>query len=48
MQNNCEVTDRSTQLSADLSKKILTQAAIYEKEKKSKKKKKYINSALKD
>ena len=48
MQNNCEVTDRSTQLSADLSKKILTQAAIYGKEKKSKKKKKYINSALKD
>ena len=49
MQNNCEVTDRSSQLSDDLSKKILTQAAIYEKEDKSKKKKKkYINSALKD
>ena len=49
MQNNCEVTDRSSQLSEDLSKKILTQAAIYEKEDKSKKKKKkYINSALKD
>ena len=49
MQNNCEVTDRSSQLSEDLSKKILTQAAIYEKQDKSKKKKKkYINSALKD
>ncbi len=46
MQNNCEVTDRSGDLSADLSKKILTKASIYKKENKSKNKKKYINSQL--
>ena len=43
---NCVVTDRSDSLSMQLSKKILTKAAIYKKENKSKKKRKYINSQL--
>ncbi len=44
MQNNCKVTDRSSQLSVELTKKILAKAAIYEKQ--SKKKIKYINDEL--
>ena len=44
----CKITDRSDALSAELNKKILTKAAIYEEENKSKNKKKYINEALKD
>ncbi len=44
MQNNCKVTDRSSQLSAELTKKILSTAAIYKKE--GLKKKKYRNEAL--
>ena len=48
MQENCQVTDRSEELSNQLTKKILTQAAVYEKTNQSKKKKKYINSQLKD
>ena len=44
MQNNCKVTDRSSQLSAELTKKILAKAAVYEKQ--SKKKIKYINDEL--
>jgi len=46
IQNNCEVTDRSGDLSADLSKKILTKASAYKKENNSKNKKKYTNSQL--
>ena len=41
------VTDRSSQLSEDLSKKILTQAAIYEKEDNQKRRKKNILTVLK-
>ena len=44
MQNNCKVTDRSNQLSAELTKKILAKAAVYEKQ--SKKKIKYITDEL--
>ena len=31
IQENCQVTDRSEELSNQLTKKILTQAAVYEK-----------------
>ena len=48
IQNSCEILDRSGDLSIDLSKKILTKASTYEKENKTKKKKKYINSKLDD
>ena len=48
IQNHCEVSDRSGELSKQLSKKILSQAAIYEKTNQSKKKRKYINSQLDD
>ena len=48
IQNNCEVSDRSGELSKQLSKKILSQAAVYEKTNQSKKKRKYINSQLDD
>ncbi len=44
----CKITDRSEALSAELNKKILTKAAVYEEENKSKNKKKYINEALKN
>ena len=44
MQNNCKVTDRSSQLSAELTKKILSTAAVYKKQ--GLKKKKYRNEAL--
>ena len=44
MQNNCKVTDRSGQLSAELTKKILTTATIYKQQ--GFKKKKYTNEAL--
>ena len=46
MQNNCKVSDRSDELSSELAKKILSKAAIYEKDTFSKKKKKYKNEAL--
>ena len=46
IQQNCKITDRSETLSAELTKKILSKAAIYEKEYQSKKKKKYINKNL--
>ena len=46
MQNSCKVTDRSGELSTELTKKILSRAAIYEKQTQAKKKKKYINEAL--
>ena len=39
IQQNCKVTDRSSILSEELTKKILSKAAVYEKENKSKKKK---------
>ena len=42
---DCKITDRSGELSTELSKKILTQAAIYEKESVGKKKK-YIRSDI--
>ena len=45
---SCKITDRSSALSIDLTKKILGKAAVYEKENQSKNKKKYINEALKD
>ncbi len=48
IEQTCKITDRSGDLSAELNKKILTKAAVYEEENKSKNKKKYINEALKD
>ena len=42
---DCKITDRSGELSTELSKKILTQAAIYEKQSVGKKKK-YIRSDI--
>ncbi len=48
MQNNCKVSDKSDELSAELTKRILTKAALYEKTSKSKKKSKYINKRLED
>ena len=39
VQQTCKITDRSGALSEDLTKKILSKAAVYEKENKSKKKK---------
>ena len=48
VEQTCKITDRSGSLSTELTKKILTKAAFYEKENKSKKKVKYINEALKD
>ena len=46
MQDNCKITDRSGELSSELAKKILSKAAIYEKDTVSKRKKKYKNEAL--
>ncbi len=47
IQETCKITDRSDELSFELSKKILTQAAVYQEQNKSKKKKvKYINEQL--
>ncbi len=48
VQQSCKITDRSGSLSTELTNKILTKAAIYEKQNKSKNKIKYINEALKD
>ena len=46
-QQNCKISDRSSMLSKELTKKILNKAAVYEAEMKSKKKStKYINKAL--
>ena len=39
VQQTCKITDRSGVLSEDLTKKILSKAAVYEKENESKKKK---------
>ena len=38
MQDNCEITDKTSALANDIEKKILTKAVLYEKENKSKKK----------
>ena len=47
MQNNCKVSDRSSDLANELTKKILTKAAVYEKENQVKKRNpKYKNEAL--
>ena len=48
MQSNCKVSDKSDELSAELTKRILTKAALYEKTSKTKKKSKYINKRLED
>ena len=47
VQQTCKITDRSSALSADLTKKILSKAAVYESENQGKKNKKYINERLK-
>ncbi len=46
MQNNCRVSDKSNELSSELTGRILKRAASYKKQSQSKKKKKYINEAL--
>jgi len=46
MQNDCQIVEKSGELAMELSKKILTKAAIY-KENALKKKKPYINEGLK-
>ena len=43
---NCKITDRSGELSSELTKKILTQAAIYEKQNKGKNKKPHVRSDI--
>ena len=48
MQDNCKVSDRSSDLSAELTKKILTQAAIYEKNSKDTNKSSYKSPSLGD
>ena len=48
VQQSCRITDKSGALSNELVNKILTKAAIYEKQGGSKNKVKYINEALKD
>ena len=48
MQDNCKVSDRSSELSTELAKKILSKAAIYEKDTQSKKKRKYRAEPFKD
>ena len=45
MSSDCKVTDRSGELANELTKKILTQAAVYEKQG-GKKKEKYIRSDI--
>ena len=47
-QQSCKITDRSSSLSKELTKQILSKAAVYEKQSKSKNKTKYINEHLKD
>ena len=47
-EQTCKITDKSGVLSDELTKKILTRAALYEKQSQSKNKKKYINEGLKD
>ena len=42
LNENCQVSDRSSSLSGDLAKKILNRAAIYKETSRAKKKRKYI------
>ena len=47
MQDNCEIKDRSGELSVELTKKILARAAIYKKENRLKNApKNYVNEKL--
>lgn len=46
MQNNCQIVEKSGELAMELTKKILTKAAVYKKENAGKKKP-YINEGLK-
>tara|TARA_Y100001980_G_C14388310_1_gene188223 strand:- start:90 stop:638 length:549 start_codon:yes stop_codon:yes gene_type:complete len=48
MQNNCKISDKTENLSDELARKILSKAAIYEKETQSKKKRKYNAENWKD
>ena len=48
IEQTCRITDKSGILSNDLTSKILAKAAVYEKNKKSKNKSKYINKGLKN
>ena len=48
MENNCKISDKSENLSGELTRKILTKAAIYEKETQNKKKRKYNAVNYKD
>ena len=48
MQSNCKISDKSENLSDELSRKILSKAAIYEKETQNKKKRKYNAVNYKD
>ena len=48
MQDDCKISDRSNELSTELTKKILSKAAIYKKDTQSKKKRKYIAEPFKD
>ncbi len=48
IQNNCKISDKSENLSGELARKILSKAAIYEKETQSKKKRKYNAVNYKD
>ena len=48
MQNNCKISDKSENLSGELARKILSKAAIYEKETQSNRKRKYIAEPYKD
>ena len=48
MQNNCKISDKSENLSGELARKILSKAAIYEKETQNKKKRKYNAVNYKD
>ncbi len=48
IQNNCKISDKSENLSGELARKILSKAAIYEKETQNKKKRKYNAVNYKD
>ena len=48
IESNCKISDKSENLSGELARKILSKAAIYEKETQSKKKRKYIAEPYKD
>ena len=48
IESNCKISDKSENLSGELARKILSKAAIYEKETQSKRKRKYIAEPYKD